>query len=58
MDSASSHSASRYGEVKTAGGLLAKVGTTRLSYGVGGQDGWPLVIARLAMESKRAESDK
>ncbi|PKI37789.1 hypothetical protein CRG98_041823 [Punica granatum] len=33
MDSASDHSASRYGEVKTAGGLPAKVGTTRLSCG-------------------------
>ncbi|PKI49902.1 hypothetical protein CRG98_029686 [Punica granatum] len=31
MDSASDHSTSRYGEVKTAGGLPAKVGTTRLS---------------------------
>ncbi|OWM71791.1 hypothetical protein CDL15_Pgr023270 [Punica granatum] len=46
----SSHSTSRYGEVKTAGGLPAKVGTTRLSCGVGGQAGRPLVIARLAME--------
>ncbi|OWM82771.1 hypothetical protein CDL15_Pgr008652 [Punica granatum] len=42
MDSASGHSTSRYGEVKTAGGLPAKVGTTRLSYGVGGRDGRPL----------------
>ncbi|PKI67460.1 hypothetical protein CRG98_012044 [Punica granatum] len=50
MDSASGHRASRHGEVKTAGGLPAKVGTTRLSYGVGGRDGRPLVIARLAME--------
>ncbi|OWM75147.1 hypothetical protein CDL15_Pgr012497 [Punica granatum] len=39
MDSASGHSTSRYGEVKTAGGLPAKVGTTRLSCGVGGRDG-------------------
>ncbi|OWM64703.1 hypothetical protein CDL15_Pgr017473 [Punica granatum] len=39
MDSASGHSASRSGEVKTAGGLPAKVGTTRLSCGVGGRDG-------------------
>ncbi|OWM64708.1 hypothetical protein CDL15_Pgr017478 [Punica granatum] len=29
MDSASGHSTSSYGEVKTAGGLPAKVGTTR-----------------------------
>ncbi|OWM72492.1 hypothetical protein CDL15_Pgr013847 [Punica granatum] len=50
MDSASGPSASRYGEVKTAGGLPAKVGITRLSCGVGGQDGRPLVITRLAME--------
>ncbi|PKI69687.1 hypothetical protein CRG98_009958 [Punica granatum] len=46
----SSHSTSRHGEVKTAGGLPAKVGTTRLSCGVGGRVGWLLVIARLAME--------
>ncbi|OWM84374.1 hypothetical protein CDL15_Pgr021050 [Punica granatum] len=39
MDSASGQSASRYGEVKTASGLPAKVGTTRLSWGVGGRDG-------------------
>ncbi|OWM89138.1 hypothetical protein CDL15_Pgr026301 [Punica granatum] len=39
LDSASSHSTSRYGEVKTASGLPAKVGTTRLSWGVGGRDG-------------------
>ncbi|PKI63564.1 hypothetical protein CRG98_016044 [Punica granatum] len=39
MDSASGHSTSRYGEVKTAGGLPAKVGTTRQSCGVGGRDG-------------------
>ncbi|PKI70816.1 hypothetical protein CRG98_008783 [Punica granatum] len=51
MDSASGHSISRYGEVKTAGGLPAKVGTTRLSCGVGGRAGRPLVIAHLAMES-------
>ncbi|OWM69398.1 hypothetical protein CDL15_Pgr006361 [Punica granatum] len=50
MDSASGHNASRHGEVKIAGCLPAKVGTTRLSYGVGGRDGRPLVIARLAME--------
>ncbi|OWM76972.1 hypothetical protein CDL15_Pgr011697 [Punica granatum] len=30
---ASGHSTSRHGEVKTAGGLPAKVGTTRLSCG-------------------------
>ncbi|PKI75956.1 hypothetical protein CRG98_003614 [Punica granatum] len=30
---ASGHNISRYGEVKTAGGLPAKVGTTRMSYG-------------------------
>ncbi|OWM68441.1 hypothetical protein CDL15_Pgr026985 [Punica granatum] len=30
---ASGHSTSHYGEVKTAGGLPTKVGTTRLSYG-------------------------
>ncbi|OWM63170.1 hypothetical protein CDL15_Pgr009395 [Punica granatum] len=47
---ASGHSISRYGEVKTAGGLPAKVGTTRLSCGVGGRAGRPLVIAYLAME--------
>ncbi|OWM75192.1 hypothetical protein CDL15_Pgr003898 [Punica granatum] len=46
----SGHSTSRHGEVKTAGGLPAKVGTTRLSCRVGGRDGRPLVIARLAME--------
>ncbi|PKI61485.1 hypothetical protein CRG98_018122 [Punica granatum] len=51
MDSSSGHNISRYGEVKIAGGLPAKVGTTRLSCGVGGRDGRPLVIARLAMES-------
>ncbi|OWM80238.1 hypothetical protein CDL15_Pgr026478 [Punica granatum] len=45
---ASGHSTSRHGEVKTAGDLPTKVGATRLSCGVGGQDGWPLVIARLA----------
>ncbi|PKI49026.1 hypothetical protein CRG98_030613 [Punica granatum] len=39
MDSASGHSASRYGEVKTASGLPAKVGTTHLLCGVGGRDG-------------------
>ncbi|PKI47011.1 hypothetical protein CRG98_032596 [Punica granatum] len=38
------------GRVKTAGGLPAKVGTTRRSCGVGGRDGRPLVIACLAME--------
>ncbi|PKI59958.1 hypothetical protein CRG98_019652 [Punica granatum] len=48
---ASGHSTSRHGEVKTAGGVPAKVGTTRLSCGVGGRDGRPLVIARLAIES-------
>ncbi|PKI73201.1 hypothetical protein CRG98_006399 [Punica granatum] len=48
---ASGHSTSRHGEVKTAGGLPSKVGTTRLSCGVGGRDGQPLVIARLVMES-------
>ncbi|OWM72776.1 hypothetical protein CDL15_Pgr024828 [Punica granatum] len=47
---ASGHSTSRHGEVKTAGGLPSKVGTTRLSCGVGGRDGQPLVIARLVME--------
>ncbi|PKI66956.1 hypothetical protein CRG98_012621 [Punica granatum] len=47
---ASGHSTSRHGEVKTAGGLPAKVGTTCLSCRVGGRDGRPLVIARLAME--------
>ncbi|OWM87703.1 hypothetical protein CDL15_Pgr027307 [Punica granatum] len=45
------HSTSRHGEVKSTGGLPAKVGTTRLSCGVGGRDGGPLVVARLAMES-------
>ncbi|PKI48975.1 hypothetical protein CRG98_030642 [Punica granatum] len=48
---ASGHSTSRHGEVKTVGGLPAKVGTTRLSCEVGGRDGRPLVIARLAIES-------
>ncbi|PKI70721.1 hypothetical protein CRG98_008954 [Punica granatum] len=38
------------GKVKAAGGLPAKVGTTRLSYRVGGRDGQPLVTARLALE--------
>ncbi|PKI78475.1 hypothetical protein CRG98_001115 [Punica granatum] len=38
------------GRVKAAGGLPAKVGMTRWSCGVGGRDGRPLVIARLAME--------
>ncbi|PKI51644.1 hypothetical protein CRG98_027946 [Punica granatum] len=51
MDSASVHNASRYREVKTAGSLPEKVGTTCLSCGVGGRDGRPLVIARLTMES-------
>ncbi|PKI73725.1 hypothetical protein CRG98_005882 [Punica granatum] len=40
------------GRVKAAGGLPAKVGMTRQSCGVGGRVGRPLVIARLAMESK------
>ncbi|PKI78951.1 hypothetical protein CRG98_000663 [Punica granatum] len=44
------HSTSRHGEVKTAGGLPTKVGTTPLSCGVGGWDGRPLVIARHAVE--------
>ncbi|OWM72689.1 hypothetical protein CDL15_Pgr009146 [Punica granatum] len=44
------HSMSRHGEVKTVGGLPAKVGTTRRSCGVGGWDVRPLVIACLAME--------
>ncbi|PKI39899.1 hypothetical protein CRG98_039710, partial [Punica granatum] len=35
----SGHSTSRHGEVKTMSGLPAKVGTTRLSYGVGGRAG-------------------
>ncbi|PKI69526.1 hypothetical protein CRG98_010101, partial [Punica granatum] len=47
----SGHSTSCHGKVKTASGLPANVGTTRLSYGVGGRAGRPLVIARLAMES-------
>ncbi|PKI64329.1 hypothetical protein CRG98_015278 [Punica granatum] len=47
---ASGHSTSRHGEVKTASGLPAKVITTHMSYGTGGRDGRPLVIARLAME--------
>ncbi|OWM75373.1 hypothetical protein CDL15_Pgr021089 [Punica granatum] len=47
---ASGHSTSCHGEVKAAGGLPAKVGTTRRSCEVGGRDGRPLVIARLAME--------
>ncbi|PKI75878.1 hypothetical protein CRG98_003793 [Punica granatum] len=49
-ETASGHSTSRHGEVKTAGGLPVKVGTTRLSCRVGGRDGRPLVTARLAME--------
>ncbi|OWM83045.1 hypothetical protein CDL15_Pgr005074 [Punica granatum] len=44
------HSTFRHGEVKIAGGLPAKVGTTRLSCGVGGRDGRPLVTARLTVE--------
>ncbi|OWM85754.1 hypothetical protein CDL15_Pgr023687 [Punica granatum] len=47
---ASGHSTSHHGEVKTASGLPAKVSTTHMSYGVGGRAGRPLVIARLAME--------
>ncbi|OWM80237.1 hypothetical protein CDL15_Pgr026477 [Punica granatum] len=47
---ASGHNTSRHGEVKTAGGLPAKVGMTRRSCGVGGRDGRPLVITRVAME--------
>ncbi|OWM87041.1 hypothetical protein CDL15_Pgr023418 [Punica granatum] len=43
-------SSCRGGRVKAAGGLPAKVGTTRRSCGVGGRDGQPLIIARLAME--------
>ncbi|OWM86016.1 hypothetical protein CDL15_Pgr011893 [Punica granatum] len=50
LDSAFGHSTCRYGEVKTVGGVPAKVGTTRLSCAVGGRAGRPLVIARLAME--------
>ncbi|PKI58118.1 hypothetical protein CRG98_021497 [Punica granatum] len=48
---ASSHNTSRRGEVKTMGGLPAKVGITHLSCGVGGRARRPLVVARLAMES-------
>ncbi|PKI48460.1 hypothetical protein CRG98_031149 [Punica granatum] len=48
---ASGHSTSRHGEVKTAGDLPAKVSTTHLSCEVGGRDGRPLVIAGLTMES-------
>ncbi|PKI49201.1 hypothetical protein CRG98_030407 [Punica granatum] len=51
VDRPSGHSSSgRRGRVKAASGLPAKVGTTRLSCGVGGRDGRPLVIAYLAME--------
>ncbi|PKI59701.1 hypothetical protein CRG98_019877 [Punica granatum] len=51
VDRPSGHSSScRRGRVKTASGLPAVVGTTRLSCGVGGRAGRPLVIARLAME--------
>ncbi|PKI63568.1 hypothetical protein CRG98_016037 [Punica granatum] len=51
VDWPSGHSSScRGGRVKAASGLPAKVGTTRLSCGVGGRVGRPLVIARLAME--------
>ncbi|PKI49040.1 hypothetical protein CRG98_030627 [Punica granatum] len=51
VDRPSGHGLScRGGRVKTAGGLLAKVGTTRLSCGVGGRDERLLVIARLTME--------
>ncbi|OWM85344.1 hypothetical protein CDL15_Pgr021099 [Punica granatum] len=56
MDSASDHSASRYGEVKTAGGLPAKVGTTRLSCGVGGRDGlgfWSQHISLWGSEDRK-----
>ncbi|PKI49666.1 hypothetical protein CRG98_029911 [Punica granatum] len=41
------------GSVNAAGGLPAKVGTTRLSCGVGGWDEQPLVTARLAMERSK-----
>ncbi|OWM75358.1 hypothetical protein CDL15_Pgr021074 [Punica granatum] len=47
---ASSHSTSRRGEVKTVGGLPAKVSTTRRSCKVGGRARRPLVTARLAVE--------
>ncbi|PKI72093.1 hypothetical protein CRG98_007480 [Punica granatum] len=47
---ASGHNTSRHGEVKTVGGLPAKVGTTRLLCRVGGRDGRSLVTARLAVE--------
>ncbi|PKI64288.1 hypothetical protein CRG98_015328 [Punica granatum] len=58
VDRPSSHNSScRGGWVKAASGLSAKVGTTRQSCGVGGRDGWPMVIARLAMESKRIEPE-
>ncbi|PKI67247.1 hypothetical protein CRG98_012353 [Punica granatum] len=51
VDRPSGHSLScRGGRVKAASGLPAKVGTTRLSCGVGGRAGRHLVIARLAME--------
>ncbi|PKI48883.1 hypothetical protein CRG98_030731 [Punica granatum] len=43
-------SSCRGGRVKAASGLPAKVGMTRRLCGVGGRDGRPLVIARLAME--------
>ncbi|PKI37341.1 hypothetical protein CRG98_042268 [Punica granatum] len=52
VDRPSGHSSScRGGRVKTAGDLSTKVGTTRRSCKVGGRDGRPLVIARLAMGS-------
>ncbi|PKI64280.1 hypothetical protein CRG98_015320 [Punica granatum] len=41
------------GRVKAAGDLPAKVGTTRLSCGVGGRDERPLVTTRLVMEKWR-----
>ncbi|PKI49105.1 hypothetical protein CRG98_030504 [Punica granatum] len=51
VDRPSGHRSScRRGRVKDVSGLSAKVGTTRLSCGVGGRAGRPLVIARLAME--------
>ncbi|PKI70261.1 hypothetical protein CRG98_009338 [Punica granatum] len=57
VDRPSAHSSScRGGKVKTAGGLPAVVGTTRLSCGVGGWDGlglWSQCILLWRSEDRR-----